>query len=104
MNLKSQAHTTISAATAAYLALRPSPAFANIQEMTGNRLADGVLSTIIYSLIGILMAFLSYRVIDAFLPGNLSEQLTTEKNVAVGIVAGAMMLGVCIIIAATLVG
>lgn len=60
--------------------------------------------TIIYAVIGILLALLAYQVLDWLTPGRLSKKISEEGNIALGVVVGALMLGICVIIAAAIVG
>ena len=85
------------------LLLACGPALAAI-DLSATGLLNGILSTIIYGLIGIAMATLGYKVVDWLTPGNLHEQIAEHENQALAILTGAMVLGVCVIIAAVLVG
>lgn len=67
-------------------------------------LTNGIINSLIYSLLGIVMAVFAAKVIDWITPGNLFRQLTDEKNVPLAIFSGLMVLGICIIIAAAIVG
>lgn len=67
-------------------------------------LANGIINSLIYALLGIVMAVFAAKVIDWITPGNLFRQLTDEKNVPLAIFSGLMVLGICIIIAAAIVG
>jgi putative membrane protein len=58
-----------------------------------------ILTTILYSTVGLGVFCLSFVVIDKFTPYNLWDQLIKEKNVALAIVIGCVSLGLCIIIA-----
>lgn len=62
---------------------------------------DGILETLIFVAVGMAIAFLAFKLIDLITPGNLSKQIS-EGNVAQAILAGSLILGVCIIIAAVL--
>jgi uncharacterized membrane protein YjfL (UPF0719 family) len=62
-------------------------------------LQDGIVQSLIYSFIGIVMALIAYKVIDLMIPGKISEQIGKQNNVAMGIVVGSLILGICIIIA-----
>lgn len=62
---------------------------------------DGIIETLIFVAIGMGIAFLAFKLIDIITPGNLSKQIA-DGNVAQAILAGALILGVCIIIAAVL--
>jgi uncharacterized membrane protein YjfL (UPF0719 family) len=64
----------------------------------------GLVGTIVYSLVGILMAVLAFKIIDLVLPGKMTHQITEDRNVAVALVASSLILGVCIIIAAAIIG
>ncbi len=61
-----------------------------------------LFSTILYSVVGIVMAVVGFKVVDWLTPGNLAEEVTHKENRALAILAGSMMLGVCIIIASVL--
>ena len=78
-------------------------ALAQAAHPTGNPVTDGIISTILYSSIGIIMAFISFKIIDLLTPGNLSEDIA-NNNIALAILAGCSMLGVSIIIAAAIAG
>lgn len=65
---------------------------------------EGVIPTLIYTFIGIVVAVISYFIVDLLIPGNMGKQIGEDKNLAIAIVAGSMILGICIIIAASLVG
>ena len=80
------------------------PAHATPSAITGILIADGLIATLIYSSVGIFMAFMSYKIIDLLTPGDLSRELTENKNVALALLTGSMILGICIIIAAAIAG
>lgn len=65
---------------------------------------EAIPITVIYAVIGILLALLAYQIIDWITPGRLSKRISEEGNIALGIVVGALMLGICIIIAAAIAG
>lgn len=62
-----------------------------------------LLSTIVYSAVGILMAVVGFKVVDWLTPGNLAEDVAHKENRALAILAGSMILGVCLIIASVLI-
>ena len=62
----------------------------------------GILESIIYSLIGLVLAVLAFKVIDWVTPGNLSKQIAMEGNIALAILVGSLMIGICMIIASAL--
>lgn len=67
-------------------------------------LENGIIGSIVYSLIGIAMAVLATKIVDWVTPGNLFRQLADEKNIPLAIFTGMFVLGICIIIAAAIVG
>jgi putative membrane protein len=66
--------------------------------------AGAVFGSILYALIGVAIFWLSFLVIDKITPYNLWEEIVEKHNVALGIVVGAMSLGICIIVAAAVHG
>jgi uncharacterized membrane protein YjfL (UPF0719 family) len=63
-----------------------------------------VFGSILYALIGVVVFWVSFVVIDKLTPYNLWEEIVEKHNVALGIVVGAMSLGICIIVAAAVHG
>jgi putative membrane protein len=63
-----------------------------------------LLNSLLYSVLGFVIFCLGFIIIDKLTPYNLWEQLVKEKNIAVAIVVGCVSLGLCLIIAAALVG
>ena len=59
---------------------------------------------LIFAAVGIAAAVIGYKVFDKCTPGDLHKEIIENKNVAAAIVAGAVILGVCLIIAAAMVG
>lgn len=59
---------------------------------------------ILFSAIGIIAAIAGYKLFDKCTPGDLHMEIVQNKNVAAAIVAAAVILGVCIIIAAAMLG
>ena len=58
---------------------------------------------ILFSAVGILAAIAGYKLFDKCTPGDLHNEIVQNKNVAAAIVAGSVILGVCIIIAAAMI-
>lgn len=77
-------------------------AFAADVSMAG--IGAGIVATVLYSLIGIVMATIGFKVVDWLTPGNLAEEVANKGNRALAILAGSMILGVCIIIASAVIG
>ena len=56
--------------------------------------------SIIYALIGVVIFWLCFVIIDKITPYDLWKEIVVEKNLALAVLVGAMSIGVCIIIAA----
>jgi hypothetical protein len=65
---------------------------------------SGLVLMILFSLAGTALAIVGYRLFDKFTPGDLHREIVEQKNVAAAIIGGAVILGVCIIVAAAMVG
>ena len=83
------------------LILLSTPAMAADTSLSG--LGSGIIATVLYSLIGIVMATIGFKVVDWLTPGNLADEVAHKENRALAVLAGSMMLGVCIIIASVLI-
>ncbi|MBK9166322.1 MAG: DUF350 domain-containing protein [Bryobacterales bacterium] len=59
-----------------------------------------VANALIFAVLGIVLFVVSFTILDKMTPYDLWKQICEEKNVALGIMVGAMSLGLCIIIAA----
>lgn len=64
--------------------------------------ADGVVETLIYTFIGIVVAVISYFIVDLLIPGKMGKQIAEDKNLPIAVVAAAMIMGICMIIAASI--
>jgi putative membrane protein len=60
------------------------------------------LGSILYALIGVLMFWIIFLLIDKFTPYDLWQEIVEKQNVALGVVVAAMSLGISIIVAAAI--
>ena len=60
--------------------------------------------SILYALIGVLVFWLCFVVIDRITPYNLWEEIVEKQNMALAVVVAGMALGVSFIIAAAVHG
>ena len=78
------------------------------QEMTvdfsklANQIGFNVFNALLFAAIGIVMAIAGFKLFDWMTPGKLDEEILQKQNNAAAILAGAFVLGVCIIIAAAI--
>jgi uncharacterized membrane protein YjfL (UPF0719 family) len=61
-----------------------------------------VLGSVLYAVIGVLIFWISFLIIDRITPYNLWEEIVEKQNMALGVVVAAMSLGICIIVAAAI--
>ena len=61
-----------------------------------------VLNGLIFAALGVVVFIIAFSLVVKLSPLNLWKQIGEERNVAVAILAGAVALGFCWIIAATL--
>ena len=59
---------------------------------------------VLFSAVGIIAAIAGYKLFDKCTPGDLHQEILQNRNTAAAIVAGSVILGVCIIIAAAMLG
>jgi putative membrane protein len=69
------------------------------EEFWGN-LWGGVVGTIVFGLIGIVLTLFGLKVFDWITPRlDVQKELVEKSNIAVAIVSGALILGICHIVA-----
>jgi putative membrane protein len=69
---------------------------------SGSSIANGLMLFAIFGLAGIVMAILGYKLFDKFTPGDLHGEIFEKKNVAAAILAGSVIIGVSLILAAAM--
>jgi putative membrane protein len=63
-----------------------------------------VLGSILYALIGVLVFWISFVIIDKLTPYKLWEEIVEHKNVALAIVVASMCISIGLIVAAAIHG
>ncbi len=92
-------------ALAVLLFLAPTVAFAGDGEGWHSRSVAGALGlTALFGLSGVILAIVGYKIFDLCTPGDLHKEIVEHKNVAAAIIGAAVILGICIIIAAAMIG
>jgi uncharacterized membrane protein YjfL (UPF0719 family) len=61
---------------------------------------QAALASGLFGVIGIALAILGFKLFDWLTPGKLQEEIMHKNNTAAAILAGAFIIGLCIIIAA----
>jgi uncharacterized membrane protein YjfL (UPF0719 family) len=67
-------------------------------------LGEAIAYMLLFTAIGVIAAILGYKLFDKCTPGDLSREILENKNIAAAIVAAAVILGICIIVAAAMLG
>jgi uncharacterized membrane protein YjfL (UPF0719 family) len=62
----------------------------------------GILSSIVYGLLGLILLLIGYYVYELITPWSVKEELTTHRNPAVAMVVAAFILGMAVVIAAAI--
>ncbi len=63
---------------------------------------DVVLGSVLYAVMGVLIFWISFLIIDKITPYNLWLEIVEKQNKALALVVAAMSLGICIIVAAAI--
>jgi len=60
-----------------------------------------ILNAVVFAFLGIVIFVVSFFVMDKLTPYHLWKEIVEDKNIALAILVGAMSIGICIIIAAS---
>jgi putative membrane protein len=63
-----------------------------------------VVDSIVYSILGTLVLGLSFWIIEKVLPFSMRKEIAEDHNVSLGIILGAFIIGLAIIISAAIRG
>ena len=61
-----------------------------------------VITSLVLALMGVLIFWLCFLIIDKITPYDLWGEIVEKQNVALALVVAAMSLGICVIIAAAI--
>ncbi|MBI5624004.1 MAG: DUF350 domain-containing protein [Elusimicrobia bacterium] len=61
-------------------------------------------AAVLYSVLGMLIFIGGFVIVDKLTPYNLWEEIVVKQNRALATVVGAVSIGMCLIIAASLLG
>jgi len=67
-------------------------------------LIQAIGNVMLFALIGVIAAVLGFKIFDKCTPGHLGREILEHQHVAAAIIGAAVILGVCIIVAAALIG
>jgi putative membrane protein len=75
--------------------------FAEIPVWAWDTLAWSLVMTLMFGGLGIGLAILGFKLFDLLTPGKLEEEIVNKQNIAAAILGGAIVIGICIIVART---
>ena len=61
-----------------------------------------VLGSLVFALMGVVVFWLCFVIIDKITPYDLWSEIVEKQNVALALVVAAMSLGICLIVAAAI--
>ena len=61
-----------------------------------------IVNAVVFSFLGVLIFWICFRMMDRLTPYLLWKEIIEEHNTALAIVVGALSLGICLIIAASI--
>ena len=64
--------------------------------------ARPLVDSIVYSIVGTIVLGLSFYVIEKILPFSMRKEIAEDHNVSLGIILGAFVIGLSMIIAAAI--
>ena len=64
--------------------------------------ARPLVDSIVYSIVGTVVLGLSFYIIEKVLPFSMRKEIAEDHNVSLGIILGAFVIGLSIIIAAAI--
>ena len=67
-------------------------------------LLQAIGNVFLFALIGVMAAIVGFKLFDKCTPGHLGREIVEHQNVAAAIIGAAVILGVCIIVAAAIIG
>jgi putative membrane protein len=67
-------------------------------------LLQAIGNMLLFAAVGTVAAIAGYKLFDKCTPGDLNREILEHRNVAAAIIGAAVILGVCIIVAASMLG
>jgi len=62
----------------------------------------GIMDTVVYSLVGIILMGLGFLLINFFTPFSVKKEIEDDQNTSLGIIIGAVIIGISIIVASVI--
>lgn len=69
-----------------------------------SRVMAGVVDSLVYTVLGILLLVISYKVFGAVVPFDLNKELSEDDNTAVGVFMAGIFIAIGLVISAAISG
>lgn len=69
-----------------------------------DQLLEVLITTMVFVIIGLVLFGVSFLILQKVTPFSIRKEIEEDQNIALGIVIGAMMIGIALIIAAAING
>lgn len=89
-------------ATCSALGFCATPAFAADGTAASGLAWAPMVGTLVYSLLGLVLLLIAFKVFDIFTPYNLHKELAEDQNTALGVMMAGVFVALAIIIAASI--
>jgi putative membrane protein len=76
--------------------------FLSFIDVSMGSVGQGLLLFAVFGLAGFVMMIGGYKLFDRFTPGDLHAEIFEKKNVAAAILAGSVIIGLSLILAAAM--
>ena len=70
---------------------------------TGGMTPMAVVDTSVYSIMGLIILLVGFKVFDLFTPYKLHKELAEDQNVAIGVMVAGLFIALAIVIASAIV-
>jgi uncharacterized membrane protein YjfL (UPF0719 family) len=70
----------------------------------GSALLRGVVASVIYAVVGLLMFALAFFIINKAVPFSLRKEIEDQQNPAIGVVIACVIIGIAMVVSAAVHG
>ena len=72
--------------------------------MNWDKLLQGLIETVVFSLLGLAVCVVFFFVLVRFSPFSIRKEIEQDQNISLGLIIGAAIIGIAIIISAAMHG
>ena len=65
-------------------------------------LLDQIVSTLVFGLVGVLLLIVGFKIFDLVIRHNIEHEIFENKNMAAAVLSGFIILGIALVVAATI--